>query len=57
MDNKRLKQISNQLSKELQNWDFDKAIIRTMDWYKANNDNKDMLDFSFKQIKEYEDEY
>ena len=26
MDNKRLKQISNQLSKELQNWDFDKAI-------------------------------
>jgi CDP-glucose 4,6-dehydratase len=38
-------------------WDFDKAIIRTMDWYKANNDNKDMLDFSFKQIKEYEDEY
>ena len=26
MDNKRLKQISNQLSKELQNWDFEKAI-------------------------------
>ena len=37
MDNKRLKQISNQLSKELQNWDFDKAIKYSADETNTRN--------------------
>ncbi|MDA9885663.1 type I restriction enzyme HsdR N-terminal domain-containing protein [bacterium] len=37
MDNKRLKQISNQLSKELQNWDFEKAIKYSTDETNTRN--------------------
>ena len=37
MDNKRLKQISNQLSKELQNWGFDKAIKYSADETNTRN--------------------
>ena len=37
-------------------WSFEKCLTATVEWYKAYMNNKDMLEFSKKQIHEYLDE-
>ncbi len=37
-------------------WSFEKSLTATVEWYKAYMNNKDMLEFSKKQIHEYLDE-
>jgi CDP-glucose 4,6-dehydratase len=44
---------SNQMLNWYSKWDFDKAIEETVKWYKAYNENKDMVSVCKKQIEEY----
>ena len=34
-------------------WDIEKAVKRTVEWYRAENDGKDMSEFTAGQIKDY----
>ena len=36
-------------------WSLEKALIKSIDWYKAFRGGDRMLDFTIKQIEDYED--
>jgi CDP-glucose 4,6-dehydratase len=44
---------ANKFLKWYPRWDFDTTIEKTIEWYKAKNENKNMKDVCRKQIEEY----